>query len=305
MPRAVVFSEYGSPAVLHIVDQPEPVPAPGEVLVRVKAAGVQPFDAMFRAGHVRQWAPARFPQRLGNEFAGMITGIGDGVAKFKIGDAVLGWSRGDAYADMITVPADQIVIKPECMSWTEASALSASGQTASTALDALSLEEGETLLVHAAAGGVGSFAVQIGAARGVRVVGTASAANHDYLRALGAIPVDYHGDLVAAVRAVAPQGIDAALIAVGGEAPLKSSVALIENRRRIVTVAFEPSAEHYGISRIGTQRSRDRLASLIALYEAGKLQVPVAKLFPLSEAADAHWLIETGHSRGKPVIVTE
>ncbi|KQV17309.1 hypothetical protein ASC97_30525 [Rhizobium sp. Root1203] len=305
MPRVVVFSEYGPPDVLHVVDRQEPVPAPNEVLIRVEAAGVQPFDAMFRAGYARQWAPAHFPQPLGNEFAGTIVGIGENLREFKIGDRVLGWSRGDAYADVITVPANQMVIKPEHMSWPEAGALSASGQTASTALGALDLAKGETLLVHAAAGGVGSFAVQIAVEHGIRVIGTASEVNHDYLRELGAIPVDYHGDLVANVRAVAPSGIDASLIAVGGEPPLEASVALVSNRTRIVTVAFEASTERYGITRVGTQRSQERLLSLTALYDAGKLHVPVGQVFALTEAADAHRLIETGHSRGKAVIVTQ
>jgi enoyl reductase len=305
MGRAVVFNSYGGPDVLEIVERDDPVPAAGQLLVRVEAAGVQPFDAMFRGGRVQQWAKAAFPQRLGNEFAGTVIGLGDGVIGFTVGDAVLGWSMGDAYADAIVVPAAQCVAKPDRMPWAEAGALSASGQTASTALDALDLSAGETVIIHAAAGGVGSMAVQIAVARGATAIGTASPGNHDYLHALGAVPVDYHGDLVAELRKAAPNGADAALIAVGGEAPVTASLALVGDKQRIVTTVFDPAAERHGVRRIGTQRSVERLTSLLRLYENGQLAVHVAEAIPFSRAAEAHRLIETGHVRGKVVLTRE
>ncbi|GLQ89033.1 NADP-dependent oxidoreductase [Dyella flagellata] len=305
MPRAVIFEAYGPPEVLKMAEKPRPNPKEGEVLVNVEAAGVQPFDTAYRSGALRQWAPAKFPQSLGLEFAGTIGETGGKVAGFDTGDAILGWSLDGAYAEMIVVPAGQFVRKPDAMSWPEAGALSASGQAASTALDALALRAGQTLIVHAAAGGVGSFAVQIAAAHGVRVIGTASPDNHAYLRELGAIPVDYHGDLEGNLRRAAPEGIDAALIAVGGEEPIRTSVALTSDAARVVTLAFDPASERYGVKRIGTQRSTERLASLVALYEAGKLRVPVGRVFALEAAADAHRHVETGHSRGKTVLVMQ
>ncbi|GLQ89085.1 NADP-dependent oxidoreductase [Dyella flagellata] len=303
MPRAVIFETYGPPSVLKIVERPRPIPKEGEVLVNVEAAGVQPFDTAYRSGAVRQWAPAKFPQSLGLEFAGTIIETGGKVAGFDPGDAILGWSLDGAYAEAIVVPAGQFIRKPDAMSWPEAGALSASGQTASTALDALGLAAGQTLVVHAAAGGVGSFAAQIAVAHGVRVIGTASPDNHAYLRELGAVPVDYHDDLEVSLRGTAPEGIDAALIAVGGEEPIRASVALTGDAARVVTVAFDPASERYGVKRVGTQRSTERLSFLAALYEAGKLRVPVGRVFALEEAADAHRHIETGHSRGKTVLV--
>jgi NADPH:quinone reductase-like Zn-dependent oxidoreductase len=140
-------------------------------------------------------------------------------------------------------------------------------------------------------------------ADGIRVVGTASPANHDYLRRLGAEPVDYHGDLVANLRSALPGGASAALVAVGGEAALLASAALVADRSRILTVAYDPAAEGLGIKRIGTQRSVARLQSLLDLYNAGKLRVEVSEVFPLSRAADAHRAIEAGHGRGKIVLV--
>jgi enoyl reductase len=204
---------------------------------------------------------------------------------------------------MIAIPVGQYVLKPHAMSWPEAGALSASGQTASTAFDALALSAGQTLVIHSAAGGVGNFAVQIARAKGIRVIGTASPDNHAYLRELGATPVDYHGDLEANLHLVAPEGVDAALVAVGGEAPIQTSLALTGDAAHVVTIAFDPASDRYGVRRIGTQRSIERLSGLTALYEAGKLRTQVGDVFPLEAAADAHRRVETGHSRGKTVLL--
>jgi enoyl reductase len=303
MGRAVVFNRYGGPEVLEFVERPDPMPAPGQVLVRVEAAGVQPFDAMFRGGHVRQWAPAHFPQTLGNEFAGEVVALASDVAEFAIGDNILGWTLGNGYSELIAVPSAHCVKKPPEMPWDEAAALSASGQTASTALEALNVHSGETLIVHAAAGGVGSMAVQLAVAAGATVIGTASPDNHDYLRSLGAVPVDYHNDLTAALKVAAPEGADAALIAVAEEAAITASLALVRDRQRVGTIVYEPTAERHGVRRISTQRSRERLADLTARCEAGKLAVHVSATIPFSRAAEAHRLIETGHVRGKVVLI--
>jgi enoyl reductase len=298
MSRALAFAEYGPPEVLRVIDVSPPTPGPGQVRVRVRAAGIQPFDCLFRSGAARQWVPAAFPQRIGNEFAGVVDAAGEG-APFAVGAEVLGWAMLGATAEHVVVPATDVVAKPAAMPWPEAGALSASGQTASTAIERLRVASGDTLLVHAAAGGVGSFAVQIARARGARVLGTASERNHDYLRGLGATPVTYGDGLVERVRSAAPGGIDAALVAVGTEEALRASLELVRDRARVGTVAFQPLADKLGIARIGTDRSAARLGELTRLHAAGALRVHVEATYGLEQAAEAHRRMETGHVRGK------
>jgi enoyl reductase len=302
MSRAVVFARYGGPEVLEVLDVEAPAPGPGRVLVSVRAAGVQPFDALFRSGAAHQWAPATFPQRLGNEFAGVVEAVGEGVTGWRAGQPVLGWAMLSAYGEHVVVGADEIVAKPVAMPWAEAGVLSASGQTAAAALAALGVGKDDTVLVHAAAGGVGTFAVQIARARGATVVGTASPRNHGYLRELGAVPVAYGDGLVERVRAAVPAGVDAALDASGTVAALRASLQLVEDRGRIGTVAYQPAADELGVRRLSTERSAARLSQLTDLYTADKLRISIQREYPLDEAAEAHRAIETGHVRGKLVL---
>jgi enoyl reductase len=264
---------------------------------------VQPFDALFRSGTAHQWVPARFPQRLGNEFAGVVDALGDGVTGWRTGAEILGWAMLSSYAEHVVVGVDDIVGKPATMSWRDAGVLSASGQTAATALAALGVGQGDTVLIHAAAGGVGTFAVQIAAARGATVVGTASPRNHDYLHALGAIPVAYGDGLAERVRSAAPTGVDVALDASGTVAALHTSLELVGDPARIGTVAFQPAADQLGVRRLSTDRSVAQLAALTALHTAGRLRVSIHHAYPLAEAAEAHRTVETGHVRGKVVLL--
>ena len=303
MSKAIVFDEYGGPDVLRVVDVQRPEPGPGQVRVRVRAAGVQPFDCLFRSGAARQWVPARFPQRIGNELAGVVDAIGDGDARgFAIGDDVIGWAMLGAMAEHVIVPASDLVAKPAAMPWPEAGALSASGQTASTAIEKLRVARGETILIHAAAGGVGSFAVQLARAAGARVIGTASPANHDYLRELGAEPVAYGAGLVERVRALAPVGVDVALVAVATEEALRSSLELVRDRARVGTVAFLPLTEQLGVARITTERSAARLGALVERYARGEMRVAIQQVFAFEDAAAAHRVMEGGHVRGKIAV---
>jgi enoyl reductase len=304
MSKALVFTEYGPPEVLHLIDTAPPLPGAGKVRVRVKAAGIQPFDCLFRSGAMRQRMPAKFPQRLGNDFAGIVDAVGEGVTGFTVGREVLGWAVLESYAEHVVVGVEQLVGKPAGMPWAEAGALPASGQTASTALAQLGVGKGDTVLIHAAAGGVGSLAVQLARARGATVIGTARERNHDYLRGLGAIPVVYGDGLVERVRAVAPRGVDAALVAVGSEEALHASLALVKDRQRLGTIAFHPLADTLGIRRISSERSAARLAELVMLHTEGKLRVPVQRTYTLAEAPEAHREMEGGHVRGKLVFVT-
>ncbi|PGH44376.1 enoyl reductase [Micromonospora sediminicola] len=304
MAKIVVFNEYGGPEVLHLVDVPDPEAGAGQVRIRVKAAGVQPFDCATRRGDFAAYNPLTFPVRLGNEVAGIVDQVGDGVTGFADGDEVIAYLDMQGYADTVVVPAEQVGHKPAKMPWAEAGVLTASGQTAYTALDELRVGAQDTLLVHAAAGGVGSFAVQLAKARGAQVVGTASERNHDYLRSLGAVPVTYGPGLADRVRAAVPQGITCALDAIGGEA-LDVSLELLGSTERIVTIADWARSAQLGIRRIGTERSAQKLDDLTRLWSEGKLVVEVAETVPLSRAAEAHRLVETGHVRGKVALVVD
>ncbi|OME90988.1 MULTISPECIES: NADP-dependent oxidoreductase [Paenibacillus] len=300
--KAAAFSTIGPPDVLRVLEFEDPQAGNGQIRVKVKAAGVQPADCGIRGSG---WAPPgvtlRMPQILGNEFAGTIDQVGEGVTSFEVGEDVIGWSLLACYAEYVVVSTDQVVRKPDSMPWEEAGVLTASGQTAHTALGTLGVGHGDTVLIHAAAGGVGSFAVQIARARGARVIGTASERNHDYLRSLGAVPVVYGPGLVDRVKAAAPEGVSAALDAAGEEA-LRASVELVGDRSRIGTIVAFDQVEELGVCAIRSQRSKDRLAELVQLYEQGKLKIHVSRTFSLSEAAEAHRAVESGHVRGKVVL---
>lgn len=301
--RAVVFEEYGDPDVLRVVDVEPPAPGPGEVRVRVRAAGVQPFDTNFRAGRV-DWARARFPQRLGSEMAGVVDAVGPDVDGFAVGDEVLGSVSG-GYADHVLAGTGHLVHKPASMPWAEAGALCASGRTAVYVLRELAVTAGDTVLIHAAAGGVGSMAVQVARAHGAAVVGTASPRNHEYLASLGATPVAYGEGLVERVRAIAPAGVDAALDAAGTEEAARASLELVHDRERIVTIVSDSAAERLGIRMVSAKPTLDMLAELVDLYAKGALRVSVDRTFPLERAADAHREVEAGHVRGKVALLTE
>ncbi|QVQ54899.1 NADP-dependent oxidoreductase [Spiractinospora alimapuensis] len=300
--RAAVFNRFGSPEVLQVAELPVPEPGPGEVRVAVRAAGVQPIDTAVRRGEV-PWAPKEFPRTLGNEFAGVVDAVGDDVAEWAVGDEVIGWAMMTCYAEYTVVSADQMVAKPAAVPWEVAGVLSASGQTADTALESLGVSEGETLLVHAAAGGVGTYAVQLAVHRGATVIGTASPRNHEYLRSLGATPVSYGEGLVERVRGVAPRGVDVALDAAGPDA-LRASVELVADRRRIGTITSFDLVDEYGVQPLRSQRSPSRLRRLADLYAEGALQVAIAGSYDLADAAEAHRQSETGHLQGKIVLTT-
>ena len=302
MSRAVVFDAYGGPEVLRVVEVPAPEPGPGQIRVRVRAAGVNPIDAKVRGGRLDGRFPVAFPQTLGNEFAGVVDRLGAGVTGCRAGAEVFGFTSMAAYADHVLVGADQVAAKPADLPWVTAAALSAVGQTAYHALRILAVGRGETLLVHAAAGGVGTVAVQLARRLGATVIGTASEGNHDYLRSLGATPVTYGAGLAERVRGLAPGGVDAVLDCVGAGA-VRASLDLVADRRRIGTTADETAAGSYGVHRVRYDRSADTLAELARLHGAGDLVLPIARTFALEAAPDAHRAIETGHVRGKIVLL--
>jgi NADPH:quinone reductase-like Zn-dependent oxidoreductase len=303
--KAAAISTYGSPDVLQIMEFETPTAGPGQVRVRIKAAGIQPFDTAVRStGWVPPGLEIRYPQILGNEFAGVIDQVGIGVTDFSIGNEVLGWALLACYAEYVVVNVNQIVPKPQNMSWEEAGALTASGQTAHTAIEALGVHKGDTVLIHAAAGGVGTIAVQLALTWGATVIGTASDCNHDYLRSLGAIPVTYGHGLVERVHALAPNGVNVAFDAAGEDA-LLASVELVKNKNRIGTIVSFDLGQKLGVQIIRSKRSAGRLMELTELYSQGKLNIHIRKSFSLHQAADAHREMETGHGQGKIVLTID
>ncbi|MEU9042829.1 MULTISPECIES: NADP-dependent oxidoreductase [unclassified Kitasatospora] len=299
--KAVTVTQSGGPEVLRVGEVPDPQPGPGEVRVRVYAAGVQPVDLAIREGFRPPGLAVEPPFVLGNEFAGVVDRLGPDSGDWKVGDEVLGFRVLDSHAELVTVDAAQLVAKPAGMPWELAGSLSAPGQTAHAALSLLGVGPGDTLLVHGATGGVGTVAVQLAQAWGAAVVGTASERNHAYLRELGAIPVAYGEGLVERVRAAAPRGVTVAFDAAGRGA-LEASVELVADRDRIGTVVDYPGAQRLGVRQLRAPRTAERLAELVRLWEAGGLRLEIAETLPLERAGEAHRLVGTGHVRGKVVL---
>ncbi|MDX3489458.1 MULTISPECIES: NADP-dependent oxidoreductase [Streptomyces] len=302
--EAIVYEEFGGPGVLHLERLDPPRPGPGQVRVAVRAAGVNPLDHKIRNGWMEGAFPTRLPATPGAEFAGVVLEAGEGVTEFAPGDEVLGWSATGSYATEALAEAASLARKPAGLSWEEAAALPVATDTASRVLDELALAEGETLLLHGAGGGVGSVAVQLAVARGATVIGTASPANHDYLRVLGAVPVAYGDGLVERVRELVPEGVDAVFDA-SGRGALPASIELRGGTTdRIVTIADGDAAElGVAFSSGGGGPSADRLGANARLAETGELRVEIAQVFPLADAASAHALSEGGHVRGKLVLL--
>ncbi|WP_173096147.1 NADP-dependent oxidoreductase [Actinomadura verrucosospora] len=299
--RVAGFEQPGGPDVLRVLEVPAPQAGPGQVRVRVRAAGVQPFDLAVREGWAPPGTPDGFPRVPGNEFAGTVDQVGDGVTGVRPGDEVMGNCRLNAYAEYVVVPAEAVTAKPAGMPWDVAGGFPAAVMTPHIALEEMGVGAGDTLLVHAAAGGVGAVAVQLARIAGATVVGTASEANHDYLRSLGALPVAYGDGLEERIRDAAPGGVDAALDGAGGDA-LEVSLKLVRDRNRIITLVEHARAAELGVRTTPDKRSSARVAQAARFHAEGRLSLHVRAVFPLDRAADAHREVATGHGRGKVVL---
>src|SRR6204780_90032 len=299
MMKAVRFSQFGGPEVLEIVDLPDPHPGPGEVRIAVRAAGVNPSDWKKREGLM----DPELPQTLGYEAAGVVDKLGQGVADVAVGDRVFGFCAEGAAAAELAVLSYYAPIPPS-LDFPGAAALPAAIKTATRALDQLGVGSGSTLLINGASGSGGSAAVQLAVVRGARVIGTASPANHAYLRSLGAEPVAYGEGLAGRVRALAPDGVDVPLHAAGGGGPPELT-ALAGGPEHVVTIADFAGAREHGVrfSRGDTGRALHALAGIGELIESGRFSLPVAQTFPLAEIAEAHRASENGHARGKLVLL--
>ncbi|GIF35790.1 oxidoreductase [Actinoplanes xinjiangensis] len=284
--------------MLRITELPDPVPGPGEVLIRVLAAGVQPFDVAVRRGAM-PWVRATFPQQSGQEYAGVVAAVGAGAEGLAVGDPVLGSTMLNATAELLTVPAANVVAKPDSLDFPTAAGLVAAAQTASGALLELAVTAEDVLLVHAGAGSVGTVAIQLARLAGATVIGTASAGNHDHLRRLGAVAVPYGEELIAAVTATGLKPT-VALDAAGGEA-IAQSIALGVTPERVGTIVDDRAAAEHGAAVVRAGRSPARLAEVVALAAAGRVVMPV-RVFPFEAIVEAHAAVESRHGRGKVVL---
>lgn len=304
MARTVQFSEYGGTDVLHVVDAPELSAGPGQVRVAVRAAGINPIDAKILHGLMAEVMPVTLPAGLGSDLAGVVDEVGAGVTEFAVGDEVLGSSLTPALSESALADPANLVIKPADVGWEVAGSVAGAGGTAWAVLNQLDIRAGETLLIHAAAGGVGTFAVQLAVARGARVIGTASERNLEYLRSIGAEPVSYGDGLLERVRAIAPQGVDAVLDASGrGEIPL--SIELAGGPGRVLTlVAFDAADTGIQVFVGGTGDERGpALRDIVSLLEKRALTVPIWRTFPLAETGAALDASSAGHLNGKIVVL--
>jgi len=304
--RAVTYPAYSTDlSTLVVGERPEPKVAPSAVLIEVKAAAVNPVDWKLMAGGLDGLMDSVFPVIPGWDVAGVVAAVGPDTPELAIGDEVIAYARketnsGGTFAEYVAVPASAVARKPSTLSFEQAAGLPLAGGTALRTLDALQVSGGDTVLIHAAAGGVGSLAVQIAVARGARVIGTASPANHDYLRALRVEPVAYGDGLVERVRALAPSGVDAVADFVGGQ--LETSLAVLADGGRLASVA-DPGVIDHGGRWIWVRPDGTETARLAALADEGNLSVEVAQTLGLDGVAQAFALSQSGHVRGKLIIV--
>ncbi|BBY18672.1 NADP-dependent oxidoreductase [Mycolicibacterium litorale] len=304
MAQTVQFTEYGDLDVLRVVDAPPPAPAADHVQIAVRAAGVNPVDWKIVTGEMREVMPVQLPAGVGSDVAGVVTEVGAGVTEWAVGDEVLGRSTTPAFSEYALAQSADLVRKPHGITWEVAGSLAGAGGTAYAVLKRLGVDTGDTLLVHAAAGGVGTFTVQLAKARGLTVLGTASERNHDYLRSIGAIPVTYGDGLLDRVRAAAPQGVDAVLDASGrGEIPM--SIELTGNPAKVLTlVAFDAADTGIQIHVDGAGRDLGAaLREIVDLIEQQRLTVGIARAFPLADTAAALHASRDGHVSGKIVVL--
>ncbi len=305
--RAVRFDSYGGPDVLYVTDIDRPVPAAGEVLVEVRAAGINPGEAGIRTGALHEQFPATFPSGEGSDLAGVIVEIGDGVSDFAVGDEVLGFSfQRSSHATHTSVPIDQLIHKPAELSWEVAGSLYVVGATAFAAARAVAPQPGETVAVSAAAGGVGSLVVQLLALRDVRVLGIASSSNADWLRAHGVEPIAYGDGLADRLRQAAPDGVDA-FIDLFGPDYVQLAVDLGVPVQRINTIisfakAAEVGAKTEGSAEASTSAVLQEIADLIV---SGAIDFDVAKTYPLDSVVDAFKELEQRHTHGKIVLLPQ
>lgn len=313
MARAIVYTEFGSPAVLHLIEVPDPVPARGEAVVRIEAVGANPIDAKLRSGK-RPSPPITEPRAVGFDGAGVIEVLGESVDGFAVGDRVAIRDTRGTYASALAVDAANLAKLPDAVTAAEGAAIGIPAGTAYQALRSLGVTAGDVLLVHAGSGSVGQAAVQFAVAWGATVVATASPARHEQLRELGALPVAYGDGLLERVRETAPSPVTVVLDCAGTDEAIQTSLALVSDRDRIATIVRGPDAADFGIRAFSggspvplTEQElawrAEALEKTIELLASGDFTIELGPELPLAEAAQAHELIESGAASGKIILV--
>jgi NADPH:quinone reductase-like Zn-dependent oxidoreductase len=302
--KAVRFDQYGGIEVLKVVDVPRPVPGAGQVLVQVKAAGINPGEAKIREGLLASRWPATFPSGEGSDLAGIVAETGPGVTSFSVGDEVIGWTDNRAsQAEYVVVEEQHLTAKPAGVPWEPAGALFVAGVTAYAAVRAVGLTEGDTVVISGAAGGVGSLAVQLARRAGATVIGLASEVHHPWLAGHGVIPVTYGGGVADRIRQAAGK-VDAFIDTFGADY-VELALGLGVEPSRIDTIANFGAVARYGVKAEGSAAgsSASVLAELAGLIAAGELEVPIAATFPLDQVQDAYRRLAEGHILGKIVLL--
>lgn len=313
MARAIVYTEIGSPDVLHLIEVPDPIAAAGEVVVRIEAAGVNPIDAKIRGGK-RPSPPITEPRPVGFDGAGVVEALGEGVQDFAVGDRVAIRDSPGTYASALAIPTERLALLPDSVTAAEGAGIGIPAGTAYQALRSLGVTAGDVLLVHAGSGAVGQAAIQFAVAWGATVIATASPARHEQLRELGAIPVAYGEGLLERVREASPQGVDVVLDGAGTDEAIEVSLALVDDRNRIATIMRGPDAASFGIRAFSggspvplTAQElawrAEAMPKTIELLASGDFVIELGPELPLAEAARAHELVEAHAASGKIVLI--
>ena len=305
MPRAVRFDHYGGDDVLEVVDVERPSPGPEQVLVRVRAAGINPGEISIREGRMHELFPAHFPSGEGSDLAGVIEELGADVDDWEVGDEVIGYTNERAsHAELVAVDAAHLTARPAGVPWEVAGALFVVGTTAYAAVRAVDPGPQDTLVVSGAAGGVGSLAVQLGRRAGATVIGLAGEANHEWLRARDIIPMSYGDGVAERIRAAADGPVTAFIDTFGG-GYVDLAVELGVPAERIDTIADFEAAQRHGVKTDGSASgaSAEVLGALAQLVDRGELEVPIAATYPLEKVREAYGELAHRHTRGKIVLV--
>jgi NADPH:quinone reductase-like Zn-dependent oxidoreductase len=304
MPKAVRFGEYGGVEVLNVVEVPMPEPGPGQVLVKVRAAGINPGEAKIREGLMHARWPATFPSGQGSDLAGIVARTGPGVTGFAEGDEVIGYTDSRAsQAEYVLVQAGNLTLRPAGVPWEAAGSLYVVGATAYAAVRAVALTTGDTVVVSGAAGGVGSVTVQLARRAGATVIGLASPANHEWLAGHGVIPVSYGDGVADRIRRAAAK-VDAFIDTFGADY-VRLALDLGVEPSRVDTIVRFDAVQEYGVKAEGNAAGASAavLAELAGLIAAGELEIPIAATFPLDQVRDAYRLLAGGHVHGKIVLL--
>jgi NADPH:quinone reductase-like Zn-dependent oxidoreductase len=304
MPRAVRFDKYGGIEVLQVVEVDRPNPGRGKVLVRVKAAGINPGEASIRKGLFADRWPSTFPSGQGSDLAGIVEEVGPGVANVAVGDEVIGFTENrSSQAELVVIDSGNLVPRPANVPWEQAGALFVAGTTAYAAVRSVALKAGDTVVVSGAAGGVGTIAVQLAREAGAKVIGLAGAANHKWLTDHGVFPIAYGDGVEDRIRTASGGKVEAFVDTFGGgyvELALKLGVPV----NRIDTIIDFAAAAKYGVMTEGNSAAANAevLGELAGLLASGRLEIPIAKVYPLAEVRDAYRELEQRHTRGKIVL---